>query len=339
VTPAEALDRIAELLDRDGAPAFKARAFRDAAVTVRELAPDELRQLAAAGRLRSLRGVGARTEEIILEALAGRVPAYLADLEGAGGPQPATSESAALRMKLRGDCHSHTDWSDGGQTIEAMAAAARELGMEYLVVTDHSPRLTVANGLSAERLREQLDQIEALNSRLAPFRILTGCEVDILEDGSLDQDPELLSRVDVVVASVHSRFGMDRDTMTRRLVTAIANPHTDILGHPTGRRIVGRNPRPEYSFDHEMVFTAAARFDKAIEINCRPERLDPPRRLLRLAEEIGCRFAIDTDAHATGQLTWHVFGCDRASEAGLDPDEIVNTWSADELVEWCGSHE
>ena len=197
--------------------------------------------------------------------------------------------------------------------------------------------MTIANGLSAERLREQLKVVDTLNEKLAPFRILTGIEVDILDDGSLDQEPDLLARLDVVVASVHSKLRMDGEEMTGRLIAALANPHMDILGHCTGRIVVGRG-RPESSFNAELVFAAAQKFDKAVEINCRPERLDPPKRLLRLAVEMGCKVSIDTDAHAPGQLEWQPFGCERAAACEVPAESIVNAMDADGLVAWTASH-
>jgi putative hydrolase len=218
-----------------------------------------------------------------------------------------------------------------------MARTAIELGHEYMVLTDHSARLTVAHGLSRERLLEQLDVLDELDERLAPFRILRGIEVDIFEDGSLDCDEDLLARLDVVVASVHSKLRMERQPMTERMVLAVANPHVDILGHCTGRKVVGKG-RPESTFDPEIVFMACKQFDTAVEINCRPERLDPPRRLLRMAVEFGCRFSIDSDAHAPGQLDWQPHGCDRAAECEVPFESIVNTMHADDLLEWAGSH-
>jgi putative hydrolase len=222
-----------------------------------------------------------------------------------------------------------------------MAETAIALGHEYLALTDHSPRLTVANGLTAERLERQLDVVAELNAELAPFRILTGIEVDINVDGSLDQTDELLERVDVVVASVHSDLRADAKTMTERMLTAIANPHADVLGHCTGRLVIGRRqrdgsqrPRPESSFDAEAVFGACVEFGTAVEINSRPERLDPPRRLLSLAVDLGCHFAINTDAHAPGQLDWQGNGCERAVECGVDADSVINTWPADDLLDW-----
>ncbi len=179
----------------------------------------------------------------------------------------------------------------------------------------------MANGLSPDRLREQLDVIEELRELVAPMRILTGIEVDILEDGSLDQEPELLERLDVVVASVHSKLAMDSAAMTRRMVKAVSNPHTDVLGHCTGRLVTGgRGVRPESKFDAEKVFTACLDHGTAVEINSRPERRDPPTRLLNLALEIGCLFSIDTDSHAPGQLEFLGYGAQRALEAEVPID-------------------
>jgi putative hydrolase len=214
-----------------------------------------------------------------------------------------------------------------------MAVSAHELGHEWIALTDHSPRLTVANGLSPDRLWAQLDLIARLNERLAPMRILTGIEVDILEDGTLDQSGELLGRLDVVVASVHSKLRMPSEPMTSRMLTAVANPHVDVLGHCTGRLLAGRG-RPQSEFDAQAVFAACRDHGVAVEINCRPERQDPPGPLLELAAELGCVFAIDTDAHAPGQLDWLEGGCLRAEKAGIAPDRVINTRTADDLLAW-----
>ena len=336
--PAVDLRRIAFLLEVASEPTFRVRAFRSAAAAVEQMAPAELADRARRGTLRELPGIGEVLARTIAESLRGEEPVYLRRLEATGG-QPIAELGAAIRAALRGDLHVHSDWSDGGSPIREMAAAAIGLGHEYMVLTDHSPRLTVANGLSAERLELQLEAVAQLNAELAPFRILTGIEVDILSDGSLDQDPALLRRLDLVVGSVHSELRMAEEPMTRRLVTALANPQLDILGHMTGRMVTGKRRRPPSRLDAEIVFAAAVRFDKAIEVNARPERLDPPKRILRLAVEAGCRFAIDSDAHAPGQLAWLPYGCDRAAACGMAVDSVVNAWRADDLRSWAAAHE
>jgi len=338
--PVAALDRIAYLLEQMRQPTYRVRAFRTASRVLRELPPGEAEERAASDRLKELQGIGDTTEKVIAEALAGSIPAYLQHLEEElqtsveGDGQPVlTGAAAELRKALKGDCHTHSTWSDGGSPVDEMARAAQALGHEYMVLTDHSGSLKVAKGLSAERLRAQLDEVAALNEELAPFRVLTGIEVDILEDGSLDQEEELLARLDVVVASVHSKLRMDRAAMTQRMAVAVANPHVDILGHCTGRLVVGKG-RPESEFDAELIFTACREYGTAVEINSRPERLDPPKRLLRLALDMDCLVSIDTDAHAPGQLEWQVYGCERAADCGVPPERVINAKSADDLLAW-----
>jgi putative hydrolase len=341
VEPIEALERVAYLQDRGLLPSQKTAAFLRAAEVVAELADGELDHRLVNGSLTDLAGIGASTAEVITQAAAGEVPRRITELEAS--TDIPIGPGADLLAALRGDCHSHSTWSDGGASITTMARAAQALGHEYLVVTDHSPRLTVAHGLNRERLLAQLDEIAAVNEELAPFRILTGIEVDILADGSLDQDPVLLERLDVVVASVHSKLKMPAREMTERMVLAVASPHVDILGHCTGRKVRGFGPdqtvvRPEARFDPDVLFAACARFDTAVEINCRPERQDPPPELLDLALEWGCRISIDTDAHAPGQLEFQRYGCDKAATHGIDAPQIINTWPAEDLLAWTGTH-
>jgi putative hydrolase len=333
--PVAALRRIAFLLERTRQETYKVKAFRAAADTILPLGPDEVAARVRAGTLRELPGVGASTAEVIEAAVAGRMPRRLAKLEDeAGGPLADGGD--AVRAALRGDLHSHSDWSDGGSPIEEMAMTAIELGHEYLVLTDHSPRLTVANGLSVARLKKQLDVVDAVNAHLdGGFTLLKGIEVDILDDGSLDQTEEMLARLDVRVASVHSKLAMEPAAMTRRMVAAVGNPFTNVLGHCTGRLVTGnRGVRRQSEFDARTVFEACAANDVAVEINSRPERRDPPTKLLELAIDIGCLFSIDSDAHAPGQLDFQAYGCARAEDLGLDPDRIVNTWPKDRLLAW-----
>ena len=307
---------------------------------VRSTDPVELAERARDERLTELDGIGESTAAVITEALAGVVPSYLTKIEAESevvADHPTTAPRTARRSAATATCTRRG--ATAAREIEAMAATAIELGHEYMVLTDHSARLTIAHGLDEERLTDQFDEIERINAEITAaghdFRILTGMEVDILEDGSLD------------LADAHARpnstwwsractrsSGWSRKPMTERMVMAVANPHVDILGHCTGRKI---GKRPESTFDADYVFAACAQFGTAVEINCRPERLDPPRELIDLAIEYGCWFSIDSDAHATGQLEWQPHGCDRAAERGVPVERIVNTWSADELTAWASA--
>ena len=342
-SPVAALRRIAFLLERGRADTFKVQAYRKAAAAILPLPADEVARRAAEGTLTELAGVGSSTARVISDAIAGRTPARLAEAEEQYGALPAAG-GEMLRAALRGDLHSHSDWSDGGSPIEEMAMTAMELGHDYLVLTDHSPRLQIARGLSAERLARQLEVVEAVNAHLAVlagpapsdrFRLLKGIEVDILDDGGLDQTEEMMSRLEVRVASVHSKLKMDPEPMTKRMIAAIRNPWTNVLGHCTGRLVTGnRGTRAQSRFDARAVFEAAAEHGVAIEINSRPERRDPPSQLLELARDVGCLFSIDSDAHAPGQLDFLVLGCERAEAAGIEPDRIVNTWPVERLLSW-----
>lgn len=331
----DALNEIAFWLERELAPTFKIQAFRKAAGIISALEPEELAARARDGRLRRMKGIGDRTFQVIREALDGGVPEYLGGLRsrGAGPLVPGGHE---LLASLRGDLHSHSDWSDGGATIGAMVDAARLLGRQYLALTDHSPNLKIANGLSAARLADQLEVVADINAGTgSDFRLLRGIEVDILENGTLDQAPEMLDRLDIVVASVHSKLRSDKPAMTRRMLAAIADPHTNVLGHCTGRLVQGgRGTRPPSEFDAGEVFAACADNNVAVEINSRPERQDPPGALIALALDAGCLFSIDSDAHAPGQLDFLQYGAERAERHGVPPERIVTTWPLDRLLAW-----
>lgn len=326
MNPHDALVEIATLLERERASRYKSQAFRTAAAAIAGLGEEELRDAAA---LRRRKGIGDSSCAVIQEALAGAVPGYLVDLRARAGGVKASE----LRGRLRGDLHSHSDWSDGLTPIPVMAAAARALGHEYLALTDHSPRLRVANGLSPERLRGQRDIVAAESGD--GFTLLWGIEVDILDDGSLDQEPDLLDELDIVVASAHSKLRMDRGPMTRRLVAAASDRRVDVLGHVTGRLVEGsRGTRPPSTFEPRPVFEACAERGVAVEINSRPERQDPPDDLIELALEIGCLFSIDSDAHAPGQLSLLDHGAERAERLGVPAERIVTTWPLTRLREW-----
>jgi len=275
---------------------------------------------------------------VIGQAVEGELPAYLESVqEKESGPLVRGGQD--LYAALVGDLHSHSDWSDGGSSIQEMVLAAVELGQEWLALTDHSPRLRIANGLSAARLTEQLGVVEAVNASLGDrFRLLSGIEVDILDDGELDQTEEMLGRLDVVTASVHSKLAMNAVPMTRRLVAAARTPRVNVLGHCTGRLVTGsRGQRAQSSFDAQAVFEACAESNTAVEINSRPERCDPPDELIELARDLGCLFAIDSDAHAPGQLDMKAYGCERAERLGIPADRIVTTWPLERVLEWAAS--
>ncbi len=332
--PVKALREIAFYKDRAREDSRRVMAYRNAADVVERLDDAQREKHGQANTWQSLPGVGPKTAKVIAQAWAGREPDTLVELRSAAGDLGG----GEVRSAIKGDLHLHSNWSDGSAPIAEMMATAQALGHEYCALTDHSPRLTIANGLSPERLRQQLDVIDELREQFAPMRILTGIEVDILEDGALDQEPELLERLDIVVASVHSKLAMEPVAMTRRMVRAVSGGQADVLGHCTGRLVEGnRGTRPESKFDAEKVFTACRDHGTAVEINSRPERRDPPTRLLKLALEIGCDFSIDTDAHAPGQLDFLGYGAQRAVDNGVPVERIINTWSVDDLLAWAAS--
>ena len=324
--PVAALLEIASLLERERASRYRAKAFRQAAATLQQL-PEEVREDPT--RLRAAKGIGESTFGVIRQAQAGEVPEYLVELRGEVEPEKVSQ----LRARLRGDLHAHTDWSDGTTPIAVMAAAARALGHEYQAITDHSPRLRVARGLSAERLREQIPLVRAESGE--GFTLLAGIEVDILEDGALDQEDSLLGELDIVVASVHSKLRMEARPMTARMIAAVSHPRVNVLGHCTGRLVQGeRGTRPESQFDARAVFSACAENGVAVEINSRPERQDPPDELIAIALDAGCLFSIDSDAHAPGQLSLLDHGAARAERAGVPTSRIITTWGLDRLLAW-----
>ncbi|OZG27678.1 PHP domain-containing protein [Williamsia sp. 1138] len=338
VTAAESLRRIALLLERSRAGTYRVEAFRKALKVVDKLSDDDLAARVDGGRLTELTGIGKSTAAVITQAVHGELPEYLESLQDKeiGALADGGEELYAATI---GDLHTHSDWSDGGSPIIEMVRTAIDLGQDWMALTDHSPRLTVANGLSAERLTEQLGVVDKLNRALGEqFRLLRGIEVDILDDGSLDQTDEMLGQLEIVTASVHSKLKMDAGPMTRRMVAAARDPRVNVLGHCTGRLVTGgRGQRAQSKFDARAVFEACAESVTAVEINSRPERVDPPDELIELARDLGCLFAIDSDAHAPGQLDFKELGCERATRLGIDADRIVTTWPVERVLEWANS--
>jgi len=231
---------------------------------------------------------------------------------------------------IRGDMHAHTNWSDGSDTIEAMAEAARALGYEYLTISDHSISMTFIKGLTVERIREQRRIIDRLNEHFEGFRLLHGIEVNIRSDGTLDYPDEILAEFDVVTASIHGGLGQSREQITQRMLSAIHNPHVDILGHPSGRLINKREPS---EFDAEAVFTAAAETGTVLEVNAQPDRLDLRDADVRTAIESGATIAIDSDAHSTAQLELIRYGVATARRGWAEAQHVLNALPLDKLME------
>lgn len=248
------------------------------------------------------------------------------EIEAAGaGTLPDFVEAS----DIRGDLHCHSDYSDGAATLSEIAAAGRKKGYQYILITDHSKSLHIANGLSEERLRSQLDAIDALNAKLKGFKLLRGSEVDILPDGSLDMSDGLLKRLDIVCIAVHSKFKMKRDEMTKRVIRAMENPHANILAHPTGRLIATRDA---FEIDMEEVIRAAARTGTAIEINAHPARLDLDAKNCRVASEAGVMITIGTDTHVISELDYMIYGLGTARRGWLTKKNVLNTRTAAQLI-------
>jgi DNA polymerase (family 10) len=239
------------------------------------------------------------------------------------------------RADLRGDLQMHSTWSDGAADVLTMARGAIALGYQYILITDHSQSLGIANGLTPERVRAQHKEIDAVNSQLAreglAFRVLQGVEVEVKSDGAIDLPDDVLAELDLVQASVHTSLAQPRERITERALNAIRNPHIDILGHPSGRLI---NEREGGDYDWEALFHAAAEHDVALEINADPARLDLNETHARRAVELGCRLTISTDAHHPDGLNQIVYGLSVARRAWVTPDVVINTWPLDKLLAW-----
>lgn len=334
MTPDEAAATVSEIayLLRHKGDAYRARAFTRVASALIRDRPD-LDALRAHGALETVDGVGAGIARTLAELVDTGRSSYLERLreelqQARPAEAPSFELSPLVSMGYCGDLHSHTDWSDGHATVIEMARAAAGRGYQYLAITDHSPRITVVNGLGPERLAAQRQQIEQAARELEGITILQGIEVDINEDGTLDLPDETLASLDLVIASPHVKLRMEPAAMTERMLRAVQHPHVDVIGHPTGRR-PGTRPGAEYDF--QAVFETAARHGVVVEIDCDPARMDLSPELARVAADAGCRFSVDSDAHTPDQFVYVDLGIWIARRAGIDTDRIVNWLGVEEL--------
>ena len=288
-------------------------------------------QISGNALLKDGKRINVKSEEAFFKALdLDWIPAELR--EGMGEIDAAARRELpelVVYEDLRGVLHCHSDYSDGGATIEEMANAAKDRGWDYIGITDHSESAFYAGGLKRDKLLRQIEEIDELNARMDGFRILKGIEADIMADGRLDYDAQILEQLDFVIGSIHSRFSMDAEAMTRRVLTALDDPHLTILAHPTGRLLLTREP---YAIDIEAVLEKAADVGAAIELNADPHRLDLDWRYCRQAKELGVTIEIGPDAHSTAGLDNVHFGIGMARKAWLEAGDILNTRSADEIV-------
>lgn len=277
--------------------------------------------------------IAGETEQDVYRALGlAWVPPELREDAGeVAAAQTGTLPELVELSQIRGDFHCHTVASDGANTVEEMALAARARGWEYIVITDHSKALGIAGGLDETRLLAQVQHIRAVNEKLSGFRVLSGCEVDILSDGRLDISAEVLGELDFVVASLHSALGQEEARVTERIVRAALSPHVDCIAHPLGR-VLGR--RDESRLDFGAVIAACLEGRTALEINCFPDRLDLPDVRARMAGERGVLLALGTDAHSAAHQEHMVWGVTTARRGWLGPQHVLNSRSADEVLAW-----
>jgi DNA polymerase (family 10) len=232
---------------------------------------------------------------------------------------------------IRGDLHMHSKWTDGNSVIMEMVRACKERGYQYCAITDHSKAVRVAGGLTAEDFKKQRKEIEQVREKISGITVFTGCEVDILPDGSLDLPDDLLEQIDVVVAAVHFKMDMNQSDMTKRVLKALTNPAVKILAHPTGRLINQRDP---FAIDLEQIFHAAKEHNVAVELNAQPDRLDLNDLHLLRAREIGVKIAINTDAHSTEQLHFIRYGIDQARRGWLEKRHVINALAWPQFNKW-----
>jgi len=320
VACAQVLSEIGYLLRQDPKEVFRAKAFSAAAWSLAVQRPD-VEALHQANRLTEIEGVGAGIAKVLAGLVDTGQSTYLQRLREEY-KQPALDDESVIDLALyRGDLHSHSDWSDGRATMLEMARGAKALGYKFLGVTDHSPRIKVVNGLDAERLLAQSQEMAEVQAQVKGIELFQGIEVDILEDGALDLPDQVLELLDVVVASPHVKLRQEPVAMTQRMLRAVSHPHVDLIGHPTGRR---PGSREGASYDFEAVFKAAAENGVALEIDCDPARMDLSPEMARMALELGCNFAMDADAHAPAEFAYVPMGAWMARRAGIPMERILN---------------
>lgn len=302
-------------------------------IRLRNLAQERGLKLNEYGLFDGARAVAAATEEQIYAALG--LPWIAPELREDRGEIEAARRNALPRLvelaDLQGDLHVHTKWSDGTATIEEMARSARERGLRYIAVSEHSRRLTVAHGLDTAQLAKQRDEIDRVNARLADIAVLAGIEVDVLEDGTLDLPDSALARLDIVIAAVHSKFNLPRARQTARVLAALDNPHVKILAHPLGRLIDQRDP---YDIDMLAVIRKCKARGVALEVNAHPDRLDLTDVYCRMAKDEGARLAIDSDAHSVHEFDNLVHGVGQARRGWLEKTDVVNALTLAQLRDW-----
>jgi len=292
-------------------------------IRLRGVARERGLKLSEYGLFRGERRIAGRTEEEVYQALGlPWIPPVLREDRGELEAALEGKLPGLIELKdIKGDLHVHTNWSDGHNTIEEMVAAAKKRGYRYIVISDHTRALKVFGGLDADRLRRQIAEVKKVDARQRGIRVLTGTEVDIRADGSLDMPDDVLAQLDFVTASVHSAFKQDRDTMTRRILRAVEHPHVDSIGHPTGRLL---GEREGYEVDLDAILKAAARTGTVLELNAHPARLDLNDRACRRAKELGVKVAINTDAHDAEQLDLMRFGVATAQRGWLEKRDVLN---------------
>jgi len=299
-------------------------------IALRSLANERGWKLNEYGLFAGKRQIAGATEEDVYKKLG--LAFIPPELREDRGEVPAAREGKLPQLvtlsDIRGDLHVHSDWTDGTAAIAAMASGAQARGYEYLAITDHSRRVTVAHGLDRARLSRQIGEIERLNSKLHGCTVLKGIEVDILKDGTLDLPDSILSHLDMVVAAVHSHFDLSREAQTDRIVKAMENRHVTILAHPTGRLIGAREP---YEIDFDRIISAAHDLGCYLEINAEPDRLDLNDIQAHAAKAMGVKVAISTDAHSTDALQYMRFGVDQARRGWLEADDVLNARSISDL--------